>query len=298
MAYPASKTTFSDPSGTSLLTSPDHASLHTSVNDTIESIQDTVGTTAGTNVLKDFAAGNFPARINSSNVLQQVISGTVNNSTLGTPTTTGGVTTSGTFNNGAIGTSAIVGGTVTATVGVLTGGNINTTNLGSPVVTVGSDAQGDIYYRNAGGSIARLGPGTSGQFLKTQGAAANPIWDTVIAISSKVITATRDISAASGTVGYTGVGFQPTSIIALANVDSTEIMGIGFSDSSGGNAGMEQAYTGTATHNASKLIGLTTASGAGQSGTIHSYTADGFIIGWTKSGADTGSIKIAFLCYR
>jgi len=36
--------------------------------------------------------------------------------------------------------------------------------------------QGDIVYRDASG-LARLGAGTSGQFLKTQGTGANPTWD-------------------------------------------------------------------------------------------------------------------------
>lgn len=38
-----------------------------------------------------------------------------------------------------------------------------------------SQAQGDVYFRGSAG-IQRLAAGTSGQFLKTQGAAANPIW--------------------------------------------------------------------------------------------------------------------------
>lgn len=42
---------------------------------------------------------------------------------------------------------------------------------------IGSAAQGDILYRGAS-SWARLGAGTSGQYLKTQGAGANPVWDT------------------------------------------------------------------------------------------------------------------------
>lgn len=37
-------------------------------------------------------------------------------------------------------------------------------------------AQGDIFYVNASGNIVRLAAGTNGHFLKTQGAAANPIW--------------------------------------------------------------------------------------------------------------------------
>ncbi len=42
---------------------------------------------------------------------------------------------------------------------------------------IGSAAQGDILYRGAS-SWARLAAGTSGQFLKTLGAGANPTWDT------------------------------------------------------------------------------------------------------------------------
>tara|TARA_R100001594_G_scaffold25774_4_gene50267 strand:+ start:125 stop:1333 length:1209 start_codon:yes stop_codon:yes gene_type:complete len=42
-------------------------------------------------------------------------------------------------------------------------------------LSFGSDAQGDVYYY-AGNSIARLAAGTDGQFLKTQGSGANPVW--------------------------------------------------------------------------------------------------------------------------
>jgi hypothetical protein len=44
-------------------------------------------------------------------------------------------------------------------------------------VTLTGTAQGDILYRNATEWV-NLGPGTSGQFLQTQGAAANPQWST------------------------------------------------------------------------------------------------------------------------
>lgn len=43
---------------------------------------------------------------------------------------------------------------------------------------VGGVAQGDILYRGATG-WTRLGAGTNGQFLKTQGPSANPVWATV-----------------------------------------------------------------------------------------------------------------------
>ena len=44
--------------------------------------------------------------------------------------------------------------------------------------SISGTVQGDIYYNN-GSAIARLAPGTSGQYLETQGSGANPQWSTV-----------------------------------------------------------------------------------------------------------------------
>lgn len=49
----------------------------------------------------------------------------------------------------------------------------NGTDVGTVITT-----QGDLLYRDASG-LQRLGAGTSGQFLKTNGAGANPAWSTV-----------------------------------------------------------------------------------------------------------------------
>lgn len=46
------------------------------------------------------------------------------------------------------------------------------------LLNIASTVQGDLYYNN-GSAIARLGAGTSGQFLKTQGTSANPTWGDV-----------------------------------------------------------------------------------------------------------------------
>jgi hypothetical protein len=56
----------------------------------------------------------------------------------------------------------------------LGGGTLD--GLSDVVITGG--AQGDVLYHN-GTNWVNLGAGTSGQFLKTQGAAANPVWATV-----------------------------------------------------------------------------------------------------------------------
>ena len=45
-------------------------------------------------------------------------------------------------------------------------------------IAMTSDAQGDVLFYG-GTDYERLGPGTSGQFLKTQGSSADPIWGTV-----------------------------------------------------------------------------------------------------------------------
>ncbi len=181
MAYPATIITFTDPSGTSLLASgPDHAALHTSINDTVEALETTLGTTAGTNIAKNFNPGDFPARINTSNVLQQVLTGTVN---LSAGTITGQLVNSGTIGGGAYGTALHIGGTA------------NNIVLGTPTLTLGSDAQGDVYYRSSGGTVTRLAPGTTGQFLRTQGASANPAWANV----TNSIVATRGTAVLEGT---------------------------------------------------------------------------------------------------
>lgn len=66
-------------------------------------------------------------------------------------------------------------------LGTITTGTWNATAIGA---TYGGTAQttwtqGDILYASAANTLSKLGAGTSGQFLKTQGAAANPIWASV-----------------------------------------------------------------------------------------------------------------------
>lgn len=65
-------------------------------------------------------------------------------------------------------------------------------------IAVGSDAQGDILYYN-GTDWARLGAGTSGQFLKTQGAAADPTWTSTVNQDSFPFTQNVNTSSTSPT---------------------------------------------------------------------------------------------------
>lgn len=67
-------------------------------------------------------------------------------------------------------------------------------------IALGSDAQGDIMFYN-GTDYVRLAPGTSGQFLKTQGAAANPVWATAAGTGDVVGPAA---ATANGITRYSG----------------------------------------------------------------------------------------------
>ena len=86
---------------------------------------------------------------------------------------------SGTVTSVATGTG-LTGGPITTsgTISVSNGG-IDTLQLADDAVTLAKledGTQGDILYYGASGVPTRLAAGTSGQFLKTQGSGANPVW--------------------------------------------------------------------------------------------------------------------------
>ena len=94
------------------------------------------------------------------------------------------------------------------------------------LLAISGTVQGDIYY-NAGGTIARLAPGTSGQFLRTNGAAANPSWataDTKQAQYTDYSTRTTQGYSANTPTNITGLSVSITpstntaKILLFANV--------------------------------------------------------------------------------
>ncbi len=89
---------------------------------------------------------------------------------------------------------------------------------------IGSAAQGDILYRGAA-TWARLAAGTSGQFLKTLGAGANPAWADVSVSSPAGLTLIETLSA--------GIGASVTSAALGATYKKLEIVYLGISHNSG-----------------------------------------------------------------
>ena len=76
--------------------------------------------------------------------------------------------------------------------------------------TIASGAQGDIFHN--GSAPARLAAGTSGQFLKTQGAAADPVWATVDADQSLDGSIVQVVNVLDGSVatGTTAINYDDT----------------------------------------------------------------------------------------
>ena len=84
------------------------------------------------------------------------------------------------------------------------------TDVGTTLTT-----QGDILYRDGSG-LQRLGAGTSGQFLKTQGTGANPVWATADSGKTLGVTQfTNGTRASMSAAGSSGVDFWSVNYTQL-----------------------------------------------------------------------------------
>lgn len=81
-----------------------------------------------------------------------------------------------------------------------------------------SDTQGDILYRS-GSAWTFLPAGTSGQFLKTNGAGADPEWDTPAGGgSSWTLAGSWTYSSAVANVDFTGLGGYTEYLLIARNI--------------------------------------------------------------------------------
>lgn len=178
--YPSSIDNFTDPSGTSLITTPDHAGLHTDVNDAIFNIQTVLGTTSATAALKNITAGRF-ALAGSADTFQK---GTINMSLFSTGTISGGTltgavgnsgtVTGGVYNGASFGTPTIVGGTV-AVSGTVTPLSFGA-GIAPTVITLTDSAGGTITPNAQAGQVFHMVLGTTAG-NRTLGTPANAATD-------------------------------------------------------------------------------------------------------------------------
>ncbi len=124
-------------------------------------------------------------------------------------------------------------------------------------------------------------------------------------LKSKIISSTRDLTAATASVAYTGVGFQPTSCFAFGQVSQPSIaynslFGLG---DSGKTAvvlwSQSVAAVGNYAITSGNLMEYVDATGAsGQTASISSYDSDGLTLSWTKVGTPTGTATFYILLFR
>lgn len=121
-----------------------------------------------------------------------------------------------------------VGQTSITTLGTITTGTLSTgAVIGGVTMTLGSDATGDIYYRNSGGVLTRLGIGSSGNVLTVSGGL--PSWAAPsgggITVGTTTITSgtnTRILYNNSGVVGeYTLQGTGTAVVMATSPTITT-----------------------------------------------------------------------------
>ena len=159
-------------------------------------------------------------------------------------------------------------------------------------IALGSDAQGDVMYYD-GTNWVRLAAGTSGQFLKTNGAAANPAWVTPSSMTLlATLATTSNNSVPTGTLNLTpyrklfislnGISASASTIGVLLNGITFFTLGTGASTNSAW-ADIDLAtgigLKATASVPSSDAMGITTAT------TVLTFT--------TSSGTfDAGSIQI------
>jgi hypothetical protein len=140
--------------------------------------------------------------------------------------------------------------------------------------------QGSVIYRDASAWSA-LGPGASGNFLKTQGAGLNPTWDSIPGGGD--LLSTNNLSdLASAATARSNLG-----LTAIAIADAGQIPGVATNtDAAAGDVGEEKI--------ASLAIASATALASGTAKTVVSLTltpGDWDISGWV--GFDLGGTTVA-----
>lgn len=108
--------------------------------------------------------------------------------------------------------------------------------------------QGDILYYN-GTTLTVLHPGTSGQFLKTQGAGANPVWaNSSGGIAESFETVSANLSSVDYTLNYdingniTSIDYS-NGIIKTFNYTGEDITSIVLSGSTPGGIELTKTLT-------------------------------------------------------
>lgn len=121
------------------------------------------------------------------------------------------------------------------------------------------------------------------------------LWKSDAFSQSKLIASTRDLTAASGNVAYTGAGFKPRALVAFGAVNFS-IASFGMADVGLTNRAVHSTGGGPNFYFSTALILFETVSNNYQTAQINSYDTDGFTLAWTKTNTPTGTANFSVLC--
>lgn len=118
----------------------------------------------------------------------------------------------------------------------------------------------------------------------------------------KVGTFTRVMSAASGNVDYTGIGFLPQAVIIFASVQSGSVgnTSVGFSDGTTNWSLLSYSTTGANWANTILTTNVTynfddASTSQIQQSSVAGFRYDGFTLSWTKSSSPTATINAGYI---
>jgi hypothetical protein len=157
-------------------------------------------------------------------------------------------------------------------------------------------AQGSIPYATAARTWVELAKSTAGKILSMNAGATAPEWRAETARTNKLKAETRAKDAGTGSVSYTGYGFQPSALIILS--DGVNSVSVGFGDVNNDEYSVciknPIALTSGAT-----IIYYEESAGKTQTATLTTLDADGFTLSWTRTGATAaGTINFYVLASR
>jgi hypothetical protein len=169
-------------------------------------------------------------------------------------------------------------------------------NYGGTGQDFSTGVQGTILYFSALGTLSALPSGVSGSVLKTQGTGVTPIWEAQTPKSYAYGATTWNIANA-GDQAITGIGFTPSAVIMIANIDTSVVVcSFGFSTGASATGGLTFPYS-VGTTSESYLAYITISTGNAYCA-LKSFDGDGFTITWARTGNPTGTANLKFLCFK
>lgn len=110
-----------------------------------------------------------------------------------------------------------------------------------------------------------------------------------VGMQIKVVTATRDLSAAAGTQDVTGFGFDPTACIVFGAQTGSGMLTIGAAATTGDH-GLAAQTSGGACHAAGGVLYFAGGIGSNQQHGVLSFIPGGVRIDWSKVGSPSGAV--------